>query len=132
MKWNPEGIKEGRGLGGRKRGEKDDTTIHKRLKLQHINNNKPHVYMYMPCCLFDLACFFLHSFSSLIQTCLYMQAKRTWNNNWNALCIYSTSLLLLTCSLYGSGLAGLTLIFDATSVSGDCGKNVMSVHQVTI
>ena len=54
--------------------------------------------------------------------------KCTWNDNWNTLC---TSLLLLTCSLYGSGLAGLTLTFDATSVSGDCGNNAMSVHQVT-
>ena len=26
----------------------------------------------LPCCLFDLACFFLPSFSSLIKTCIYM------------------------------------------------------------
>ena len=29
-----------------------------------------HCTMYMPCCLCDLACFFLPSFSSLIKTCI--------------------------------------------------------------
>ena len=31
----------------------------------------------LPCCLFDLACFFLPSFSSLIKTCIYITYKRT-------------------------------------------------------
>ena len=30
------------------------------------------VYVAFPCCLFDLACFFLPFFSSLIKTCMYM------------------------------------------------------------
>ena len=32
----------------------------------------------LPCCLFDLACFFLLSFSSLIKTCTWMMNFNPW------------------------------------------------------